>query len=116
MIFIHLEKTYDKIPRNIIWWVLERKQVPTKYVTLIKDMYTNIVTCVRSCDDKFDAFLIKIGLHQWSVLSLYIFFLIMDEITNDIQRYISWDMLFADDMKLIDESMIEVDQKLELWR
>jgi Reverse transcriptase (RNA-dependent DNA polymerase) len=38
MIFIDLEKAYDKIPRNIMWWALKRKLVPTKYVTLIKDM------------------------------------------------------------------------------
>jgi hypothetical protein len=38
MIFIDLEKVYDKILRNIMWWVLKRKLIPTKYVTLIKDM------------------------------------------------------------------------------
>jgi hypothetical protein len=27
MIFIDLEKSYDKIPRNIMWWALERKLV-----------------------------------------------------------------------------------------
>jgi Reverse transcriptase (RNA-dependent DNA polymerase) len=85
MIFINLEKTYDKTPRNIMWWALERKLVPTKYITLIKDMYTNIVTCVRVCDGESDIFSIKIGLHQGSTLSSYIFILVMDEITNDIQ-------------------------------
>jgi hypothetical protein len=59
MIFIDLEKAYDKILRNIIWWALERKLVPTKYVTLIKDMYTNVVTCVRAYDGKFDVFLLR---------------------------------------------------------
>jgi hypothetical protein len=44
MIFINLEKAYDKILRNIMWWALKRKLVPTKYITLIKDMYTNVVT------------------------------------------------------------------------
>jgi Reverse transcriptase (RNA-dependent DNA polymerase) len=115
MIFIDLEKAYDKIPRNITWWAFEKKRVPTKYVILIKDMHTNVVTCVRACDDESDAFLIKIGLHQGSALSLYIFTLVMNEITNDIQE-ISWCMLFADDVVLIDDSRIEVDQKLELWR
>jgi Reverse transcriptase (RNA-dependent DNA polymerase) len=89
MIFIDLEKTYDKIPRNIMWWALERKLAPTKYVTLIKDMYTNVVTYVRACDGESDIFSIKIGLHQGSALSLYIFILVMDEITNDIQDDIS---------------------------
>jgi hypothetical protein len=56
MIFVDLEKAYDKIPRNIMWWALRRKLVQTKYVTLIKDMYTNVVTCVRACDGEFDIF------------------------------------------------------------
>jgi Reverse transcriptase (RNA-dependent DNA polymerase) len=107
MIFVDLEKAYDKIPRNIMWWALKRKLVPTNYITLIKDMYTNIVTCVRACDSESDIFSIKIGLHQWSVLSQYIFTLVMDEITKDIQGDISWCMFFAD-VVLIDESRIGV--------
>jgi Reverse transcriptase (RNA-dependent DNA polymerase) len=85
MIFIDLEKAYDKVLRNIMWWALEKKCVPTKYVTLIKDMYTNIVTCVRACNDESDKFSIKIGLHQGSALSPYICTLVMNEITKDIQ-------------------------------
>ncbi|AQK93069.1 DUF21 domain-containing protein, partial [Zea mays] len=38
MVFIDLEKAYDKIPRNHMWWTLDKHKVPTKYVTLIKDM------------------------------------------------------------------------------
>jgi Reverse transcriptase (RNA-dependent DNA polymerase) len=106
MIFIDLEKVYDKIPRNIMWWALKRKLVPTKYVTLIKDMYTNVVICVRTCDGGSDTFFIKIGLHQGSALSPYIFTLVMDEITKDIQGDIPWCMLFADDVVLIDGSKI----------
>jgi Reverse transcriptase (RNA-dependent DNA polymerase) len=85
MIFIDLEKSNDKILRNIMWWALKRKLVLIKYVTLIKDMYTNVVTCVRACDGEPDTFPIKIGLHQGSALSPYIFTLMMDEITKDIQ-------------------------------
>jgi Reverse transcriptase (RNA-dependent DNA polymerase) len=94
----------------------QKKLVPTKYVTLIKDMHTNAVTCVRACDGESDTFFIKIGLHQGSALSPYIFTLVMDEITKDIQEDIPWCMLFADDVVLIDENRIGVNQKLELWR
>jgi Reverse transcriptase (RNA-dependent DNA polymerase) len=79
-------------------------------------MYTNIATCVRTCDDELDAFSIKIRLHQGSALSSYIFTLVMDEITKDIQGDIPLCMLFTDDVVLIHESRIEIDQKLELWR
>jgi hypothetical protein len=40
----------------------------------------------------------------------------MNEITKGIQEDISYCMLFADDVVLIDESMIRINQKLELWR
>jgi hypothetical protein len=46
MVFIDLEKPYDKIPRNVIWWTLDKQKVPKKYLELIKDMYNNIVTRV----------------------------------------------------------------------
>jgi PIN domain nuclease of toxin-antitoxin system len=39
------------IPRNVMWWALEKHKVPTKYITLIKDMYVNVVTSVRTSDD-----------------------------------------------------------------
>ena len=36
MVFIDLEKAYDKIPRNVMWWALDKHKVPSKYVTLIR--------------------------------------------------------------------------------
>ena len=66
MVFIDLEKAYDKIPRNVMWWVFDKHKVPTKYVGLIKDMYNNVVTRVRTSDGDMDDFPIRIGLYQGS--------------------------------------------------
>jgi hypothetical protein len=44
IVFIDLEKTYNNIHRNIMWWALDKRKVPTKYVGLIKDMYNNVMT------------------------------------------------------------------------
>jgi hypothetical protein len=46
MIFIDLDKVYDKVARNVMWWKLQKHKVLSKYITLIKDMYDNIVTSV----------------------------------------------------------------------
>ena len=116
MVFIDLEKAYDKVPRNVLWWALEKQKVPTKYINLIKDMYKDAMTCVRTCDGDTRDFPIKIGLHQGSALSPYLFALVMDEVTRDIQDDIPWCMLFADDVVLIDESRAGVNRKLEVWR
>jgi hypothetical protein len=42
MVLIDLDKAYDIVPRNIMWWALQ------KYITLIKNIYNNIVICVRT--------------------------------------------------------------------
>jgi hypothetical protein len=84
MIFIDLKKTYDKVPRNIMWWTLQKHKILTKYITLIKYMYDNVVTSVRTSDRDTNDFSINIGLHQGSVLSPYLFALVIDEVTRDI--------------------------------
>jgi hypothetical protein len=112
MIFIDLEKDYNKVPRNIMWWALQKHKVSSKYNTLIKNMCDNVMTSDRDTND----FLINIVLYQGSALSPYLFALVMNEITRDIQGGISWCMLFADDVVLVDESRTRVDQKLKLWR
>jgi hypothetical protein len=116
MIFIDLEKAYDKVPRNVMWWALQKHKVSSKYITLNKDMHDNVVTSVRTSDGDTNDFSINIGLHQGSALSPYLFALVMDEVTRDIQGGITWCILFADDVVLVDESRTGVDQKLELWR
>jgi hypothetical protein len=119
MVFIDLEKVYDKVPRNAMWWILQKHKVSTKYINLIKDMYDNIVTNVRISDRDTNDFPINIGLHQELARSPYLFSLVMDEITRDIQADIPWCMLslvYALDVVLVNESRTEVDQKLELWR
>jgi hypothetical protein len=79
-------------------------------------MYDNIVTSDQTSDGDTNDFPINIGVHQGSALSPYLFALMMDVVTRDIQGDISWCMLFTDDVVLVYESRMGVDQKLELWR
>jgi hypothetical protein len=104
MVFIDLENAYDKVTRNVMWWALQKYKVSTKYIALIKDMYDDVVTSVRTSDEGTNDFLINIGLHQGSALSPYLFALVIDEVTRDIQGGVPWYMLFGDDVALVDES------------
>jgi hypothetical protein len=85
MIFIDLKKANDKMPRNVMWWALQKHKVSSKYITLIKDMHDNIVTSVQTSDGDTNDFPINIELHQGLALSPYLFALVMDEVTRDIQ-------------------------------
>jgi hypothetical protein len=72
-------------------------------------MYDNVVTSILTSDEDTNDFSINIGLHQRSALSPYLFALVMDEVTRDIQGGIPWCMLFVDDVILVDESRTGVD-------
>jgi hypothetical protein len=72
-------------------------------------MYDNVVTNIRTSDGDTNDFSINIGLHQGSALSAYLFALVIDEVTRDIEGDIPWCMLFTDDMVLVDGSSTRVD-------
>ena len=59
---------------------------------------------------------IRIGLHQGSALSPYLFNIVLDVLTASIQEEIPKCMLFVDDIVLLGDSRGEINQKLELWR
>jgi hypothetical protein len=84
MVFNDLEKAYDRVTRNVMWWALQKHTISTKYITLIKDMYDNVMTSIQTSDGDTNDFLINIRLHQGSALSPYLFALVMDEVTRDI--------------------------------
>ena len=85
LVFIDLEKAYDRVPRELMWKALEKRGVPIQYIEVIKDMYEGVVTSVRTVGGDTRDFPITVGLHQGSALSPYLFALIMDEVTRSIQ-------------------------------
>ena len=113
MIFIDLEKAYDRVPRELIWWILGQKNVPQCYFDIIKDMYEGAVTSVRSVGGISKEFSVTVGLHQGSALSPYLFTLVMDELTRELQNEVPWCMLFADDIVLVDETKEGLSRKLD---
>jgi len=116
LVFIDLEKAYDRVSRGEVWRCLREKNVSEKYVRLIQDMYQGAKTQVRSSVGLTETFYVTVGLHQGSSLSPYIFDLIMDVLGQGIIAPAPWDMLFADDIVLIDISREGVERKLEAWR
>ena len=47
VVFVDLEKAYNRVPREQMWYLLRRKDVPEAYINIIRDMYASKVaqTC-----------------------------------------------------------------------
>ena len=59
--FIDLEKTYDRVPRDIIQWVLEKRWVTKGYILVIRDMYEGVVRTIRLSLGETSEFLIIVS-------------------------------------------------------
>lgn len=74
------------------------------YIRVIKDMYEGGRTSVRTPGGVSKDFAVSRGPHQGSALILFLFTLVLDELTREIQDEVPWCMLFADDIVLVDET------------
>ena len=97
----------------MLWSCLEKKGVLPLYIRVIKNMYEEGQTSVRTLRGVSNDFAISMGLHQGSAVSPFLFTLVLDELIRRIQDEVPWCILFADDVVLIDETRQGVNDKLK---
>ena len=85
MALIDLEKAYDKLSREVLWWILMKKRVPIKYIDIINDMFNGVMANVRTSEGITNNFSIITRLYKGSALSPLLFAIVMDELTRAIQ-------------------------------
>ena len=77
---------------------MRKSGIAEKYVQLVQDMYEESETVVRCAIGTTESFKVKVGLHQGSALSPFLFAAIMNRLTDEVRREALWTMLFADDI------------------
>ena len=90
MVFGDIEHAFDRISRDQIWWCLRKKGVPEEYVQSVQDMYRSSKTQVVTQKGETEYFPIEVGLHQGSALSPFLFIIIMDVLTENIEKHPPW--------------------------
>ncbi|KAK3508719.1 hypothetical protein QTP70_004259 [Hemibagrus guttatus] len=112
----HLEKAYDRVPREELWYCMRKSGVAEKYVRVVQDMYERSRTVVRYAVGQTEEFKVEVGLHQGSALSPFLFAIVMDQLSEEVRQESPWTMMFADDIVICSESREQVEENLERWR
>ena len=123
--FIDFKKAFDFVNRNKLLYVLLTKGIHGKMFKLLKDMYDKVSACVKIGNKRSEIFNTSAGVKQGCMLSpiLFIFFIneLVDEMhscglrgifVKDGLRDILL-LLFADDVTLLDDSVIGLQRKLD---
>ena len=63
-VFVDLEKAYDRVPREELWYCMRKSGVAEKYVRVVQDMYEGCKTVVRCAVGVTEEFKVEGGLHQ----------------------------------------------------
>lgn len=114
MIFIGLEKSNDRVSRDLIWWVLDKRSSPRGYIDIIRGMYKGAVANVRTTYRETWAF----NDHWYTSI---VNFMLLPPYTDhgwwvncsNLTRGTL--VLFIDDIVLIDKSKDVLNVKLERW-
>ena len=79
-------------------------------------MYDGSKTSVRVNGVQSEDFEVKVGVHQGSVLSLILFIMVLEAISQEFRGGSPWELLYADDLVLIADSVEEVMGKYAGWK
>ncbi|KAK3531918.1 hypothetical protein QTP70_034419, partial [Hemibagrus guttatus] len=112
----NLEKAYDRVPREELWYCMRKSGVAEKYVRVVQDMYERSRTVVRCAVGQTEEFNVEVGLHQGSALSPFLFAIVMDQLSEEVRQESPWTMMFADDIVICSESREQGEENLERWR
>ena len=77
---------YDRVPREELWYCMRKPGMAEKYVQLAQDMNKRSKTMGRCAVRTTETFKVMVGLHQGSALSLFLFAVTMDRLTDKVRR------------------------------
>ena len=114
--FVDLEKPFDCVLRKVIWWAMRKLGVEELAIRVIQGIYKEAKSRVRINGKYSKDFNVNVGVHQGSVLSPLLFIIVLEALSREFRTGVPWELLYADDLALIAESLEECITKFEAWK
>ena len=114
--FVDLEKAFDRVPRQVLWWAMRKLGIDEWIVQLVQAMYCEVRSKVRVDNCYSDSFDVNVGVHQGSVLSPLLFIIVLEALSQEFRTGSPWELLYADDLVITAETIEELSQKLNAWK
>src|SRR5437870_449900 len=86
MAFIDLEKAFDRVQREVLWWALREVEVEEWLIKVIQSLYEGATTSVKLISGESQPFEVKVGVHQGLVLSPLLFIIVLKALSRSLQR------------------------------
>ena len=112
---IDLEKAFDRVPREVIWWSMRKLKIDEWLVRIVPSMYKEVRSRLRVGDEYSNSFDVRVGVHQGSVLSPLLFVIVLEALSMELLTCCPWETLYADDLMVSAQSMDELLAKLRTW-
>lgn len=116
MVFLVLEKAFDRVPHELIWSALRSHQVLEAYVRQTQLLYQDTTSIVHFLAGISPAFSVSIGVHQGSALSPLLFIICIDTAMVNIQSPRLWTLLNADNILLANGERQTLNDQVQQWK
>ena len=105
MCFVDLEKASDRVPRTELEWAMRKTEIPEVLVRSVMKLYEGAKTRVRVDSVLSEEFEVNVGMYQGSVLSPFLFAVVVDVVTEFVREGALSELLYADDLVLMSETI-----------
>ena len=99
-----------------MYWSLKKRGVSEKLVRVIKALFQDSMTTVQCGAGATESFSVKVRLHQDTVLSPFLFALVVDTFDEGARRPLPKDFLYADDLTIVAENEEELQEGVLQWQ
>lgn len=114
--FVDLEKAFDRVPRKVVEWTLRKVGIEEWIIRVATAMYENVKSAVNINGTIGEAFNVKVGVHQGSVLSPLLFIIVLGALSSEFRKGLPWELLYADDLVLMAENLEELESLYDKWK